>query len=194
MRQILVATHNKNKTEEFRNKANGRFEVIDLTDIGYFEEIAETGTTLEDNALLKAKFVNETLGYDCIADDTGLEIECLDGAPGVYSARYAGPEKDSENNMAKVLELMKGCSNRKARFRTVIALVTNGESHLFEGVVNGTILNSPQGTMGFGYDPIFLPDGGEVSFAEMNLNEKNKISHRARAFENFYQYIALQSK
>ncbi len=192
MKDLLVATHNKHKTIEFKQMANGVFNIIDLYDAGCQDEIPETGATLEENALQKAKFVHDNFGFNCLADDTGLEIEALDGAPGVYSARFAGVEKDAAKNIQKVLSLMTGVNNRRARFRTVIALYFEGQEFLFEGIVTGEILEQPAGTGGFGYDAIFQPDGYSESFAQMSLPQKNKISHRARAFKKFSQFIHNQ--
>ncbi len=193
MTTLIVATHNRHKTQELQQMANDLV-IKDLHDIGQTVEIDETGTTLEENALLKAQYVYNKYGISCLADDTGLEIDCLHGAPGVFSARYAGEEKDPKKNMEKVLQRMKGCTNRKARFRTVIALVLDGKPHLFEGIVDGYILEAPCGNEGFGYDPIFRAEGTEISFAQMPLNQKNKISHRARAFEKFVQFLKNQTK
>lgn len=160
-----------------------------LEDVGFTREVPETGSTLEANALQKARYIKDHLGKDCFADDTGLEIEALNGEPGVYSARYAGPEKDSDLNIRKVLSEMEGKSNRRARFRTVIALIINGKELFFEGIVNGIILEKSEGTGGFGYDPIFKPDEAGVSFARMPLSEKNQISHRGRAFSKLVEYL-----
>lgn len=153
------------------------------------EELPETGTTLESNALQKARFVFEKTGKACFADDTGLEIEALEGRPGVYSARYAGESKSAEENMKKVLMELSGMQNRKAHFRTVIAFCDGKTENLFEGIVAGKILENKQGEKGFGYDPVFIPDGYSVSFAEMDLAEKNKISHRARALGKFMEFL-----
>lgn len=163
--------------------------VKSLVDIGCHEPIAETGSTLEANARIKASYVRKTYGYDCFADDTGLEVAALDGAPGVYSARYAGPSGDSKANIAKLLAAMEGKQNRNARFRTVIALVLDGQMQLFEGVVNGEILSEPDGDGGFGYDPIFMPEGGNRSFARYDLAEKNAISHRGKAFRKLQAFL-----
>ncbi len=192
MKSLIIATHNKNKTIEFIQMGGDVFNISDLHDIGCEGEIPETGSTLEENALQKACFVHLNYGVNCLADDTGLEINALDGAPGVYSARFAGEEKSSVKNIQKVLELMRGQTDRRARFRTVIALIVDGEEHLFEGVVEGEILEHPQGTGGFGYDAIFKPIGCDQSFAEMALADKNKISHRGRAFDKFVQFVHNQ--
>lgn len=166
-----------------------RFEIVSLEEIGCREEIPEDYETLQENALEKARYVKEHYGYDCFADDTGLEIEALGNRPGVYSARYAGPAKDSQANMRKVLEEMEGERNRKARFRTVIALIWKGREYSFEGEVRGEILTARQGQTGFGYDPIFRPDGYKESFAEMPMDEKNSISHRGKAVKKLVDYL-----
>ncbi|MGM0375206.1 MAG: RdgB/HAM1 family non-canonical purine NTP pyrophosphatase [Bacteroidota bacterium] len=186
---LIFATHNQNKAEEINKLLDHSLNVRSLEDIGFHQEIPETGTTLEDNALQKARFVWNELGVSCFADDTGLEIDSLDGAPGVYSARYAGPEKDSVQNMDKVLKKMKNVSDRKARFRTVIALIMDGREFLFEGYVEGKILREMSGNQGFGYDPIFQPDEADVSFARMSLMQKNQISHRGRAIKKLVGYL-----
>ncbi len=186
---LVFATNNEHKISEIEGLLNSQWSVLSLKEVGVLEDIPETGLTLEENALQKARFVYQHLGIDCFADDTGLEIEALEGAPGVLSARYAGPDRSSEKNMQKVLDQMAGCVNRKARFRTVVALIRGGEEWLFEGIVEGIILNSPIGGGGFGYDPIFKPLEAEVSFAQMPLSEKNKISHRARAVKKLVDYL-----
>jgi XTP/dITP diphosphohydrolase len=186
---LVFATNNEHKISEIEGLLNSQWSVLSLKEVGVLEDIPETGQTLEENALQKARFVYQHLGSDCFADDTGLEIEALDGAPGVLSARYAGPGRSSEKNMQKVLEQMAGSANRKARFRTVVALIRGGEEWLFEGIVEGIILNSPIGEGGFGYDPIFKPVEAEISFAQMPLSEKNKISHRARAVKKLVDYL-----
>jgi len=167
-------------------------ELQKLEDIGCREELPETKETLEGNAEQKARYVYEKFGYSCFADDTGLEINALDGKPGVYSARYAGESKDSMLNMKKVLKEMKNERNRSARFRTVIALIISGETIFFEGLVEGQILHELQGDKGFGYDPIFLPDNHAQSFAQMNLQEKNAISHRGKAVRQLVKYLNMQ--
>lgn len=192
MESLIIATHNINKTREFAQMAGCFFDVKDLHDIGCVEEIPETGATLKANARLKADFVSRTFGCNCLADDTGLEIDALDGAPGVFSARFAGEAKDASQNIRKVLEMMEGQKNRKARFRTVIALIWDGQEHCFEGIVEGEILSEPIGTGGFGYDAIFRPAGSPFSFAQMEASEKNVISHRAKAFQQFIQFINNQ--
>ena len=187
--KIVFATNNGHKLSEVRQILGDRVEVLSLSDIGCDEEIPETGTTLEENALMKAQYIYDHYHEDCFADDTGLEVEALNNEPGVYSARYAGEHKSSEDNITKVLNNLGSSSNRNACFRTVIALILNGEEHLFEGRVDGTILTERHGSDGFGYDPIFQPDGYEVSFAEMSLNDKNAISHRGRAVEKLVAFL-----
>ena len=187
--KIVFATNNKHKLEEIRRMLAGKHEIVSLADIGCHDEIPEEQDTLEGNAFQKARYIKEHYGYDCFADDTGLEIEALGGRPGVYSARYAGEDKDSEANMQKVLTEMQGCDNRRARFRTAIALVFRGEEHLFEGEVRGEILRERHGEGGFGYDPIFRPEGFSVSFAEMSLDDKNRISHRGEAVRRLAAFL-----
>lgn len=187
--KIVFATNNKHKLEEIRRMLAGKHEIVSLADIGRHDEIPEEQDTLEGNAFQKARYIKEHYGYDCFADDTGLEIEALGGRPGVYSARYAGEDKDSEANMQKVLAEMQGCDNRRARFRTAIALILRGEEHLFEGEVRGEILRERHGEGGFGYDPIFRPEGFSVSFAEMSLDDKNRISHRGEAVRRLAAFL-----
>jgi XTP/dITP diphosphohydrolase len=187
--KILFATANLNKAFEIQKIVPEGFEIISLKDLNFTDDIPETSSTIEGNALQKTKFIVDKFKIDCFADDTGLEIEALEGEPGVYSARYAGLEKNPEKNMDLVLEKMKNCQNRKARFKTVIALYFNGETHLFEGIVNGIIRHEKSGDDGFGYDPIFEPENSGKTFAEMTIDEKNKISHRGRAFEKMVQFL-----
>lgn len=168
----------------------GKFEILSLKDISCNDDIPETADTLEGNALIKARWIKERYGYDCFADDTGLEVDALDGKPGVYSARYAGPGHDSQANMKLLLQQLKGVMNRNACFRTVIALIINGEEHLFEGIVNGCITEQPSGNSGFGYDPVFRPEESSLTFAEMTAEEKNKISHRGRAVVRLVDYLS----
>ncbi len=186
---LVFATNNQHKLKELQAILGHEFHLLSLKDIACDEEIPEEQETLEGNASQKSFFIYNKYGYNCFADDTGLEIEALNGEPGVYSARYAGEEKCAENNMEKVLSKMLKINNRKARFRTVISLILNGEERLFEGIVEGTILTKKRGDAGFGYDPVFQPDGFELSFAEMELSEKNKISHRGRAVQNLVAYL-----
>lgn len=187
--KLVFATNNKHKLEEISRILGARFEIVSLEEIGCREDIPEDYETLQENALQKARYVKEHYGYDCFADDTGLEIEALGNRPGVYSARYAGPAKDSQANMRKVLEEMEGQGNRKARFRTVIALIWEGREYCFEGEVRGEILTAQQGQTGFGYDPIFRPEGYAESFAEMPMDEKNSISHRGRAVGKLVDFL-----
>lgn len=190
MKKIVFATNNKHKLEEIREILGENFEIVSLKDIGCDVDIPETGNTLEDNALQKAEYVKQHYGLDCFADDTGLEVDALNGAPGIHSARYAeGTDHDSNANMDKLLKELGNNNNRKARFRTVIALLLNGETHLFEGIVNGKIIYDKHGTEGFGYDPIFVPDGYEHSFAELGMEIKNQISHRARAVKKLADFL-----
>lgn len=188
--KLVFATNNRHKLEEIIRMLEGKYEIISLEEIGCREEIPEDYETLQENALGKARYVKEHYGYDCFADDTGLEIEALGNRPGVYSARYAGPAKNSEDNMHKVLGEMKGEENRKARFRTVIALLLDGEEHFFEGIVKGKILEGQQGEIGFGYDPIFCPEGYQQSFAEMPMDQKNQISHRGQAVRKLAEFLS----
>ncbi|HSO88825.1 MAG TPA: non-canonical purine NTP diphosphatase [Draconibacterium sp.] len=187
--ELVFATNNKHKLEELQAILGNRIRLLSLNDIGCNEEIPEDQETLEGNASQKAFYIYNKFGYNCFADDTGLEIESLDGEPGVYSARYAGDEKSAEANMNKVLDKLIKIKNRNARFRTVISLVINGVEKQFEGVVEGQILNEKRGGSGFGYDPIFQPEGFSQTFAEMNLTDKNKISHRGRAVEKLVTYL-----
>jgi XTP/dITP diphosphohydrolase len=189
MRSIVFATNNAHKMGEVSTILDSKFELIGLKDIGCFDDIPETMYTIEGNAVQKARYVWDTFGLDCIADDTGLEVEALNGAPGVYSARYAGEECIAENNIQKLLKELDGVQNRRARFKTVAALILDGRVHLFEGVINGRILTEKKGTDGFGYDPVFVPDNCENSFAEMAAEQKNAISHRALAFKAFAEFM-----
>ena len=189
--KLVFATNNQHKLDEVRQiTAPYGIEIVSLADIHCEEEIPETAETLEGNAWQKAHFVRENYGMDCFADDTGLEVEVLDNAPGVYSARYAGPGHDSEANMQKLLGELAGKENRKARFRTVIALTLGGEEHTFEGIVTGRITTEKRGEKGFGYDPIFIPDGYDKTFAELGDETKNQISHRARAVSKLGEFLA----
>lgn len=188
--QLVFATANQNKANEIQCLIPSGKKILSLNDINCSEEIPETMPTIEENASQKAFYVYKKYGLNCFADDTGLEIESLNNKPGVLSARYAGETKDSNANMDKVLEELKSAKNRKARFKTIISLVLEGKEIQFEGIVNGTILTQKKGTNGFGYDPIFMPDGYNKSFAEMNLNEKNKISHRAIAIKKLVEFLA----
>lgn len=187
--KIVFATNNPNKLKEIQALMPKGIAILSLKEIGCTEDIPETGTTLEANAFQKAHYLKEHYGYDCFADDTGLEVEALNGAPGVYSARYAGPERSAEANMAKILEELKVKENRKAQFRTAIALILNGEEQLFEGKVEGHISEEKKGEEGFGYDPIFLPENDKRSFAQMTMAEKGAISHRGRAVKKLVDFL-----
>lgn len=187
--KIVFATNNTHKLEEIRRMLRGSHQIVSLAEIGCHEDIPEEQDTLEGNALQKARYIKQHYGYDCFADDTGLEIDALGGRPGVYSARYAGEAKDSEANMRKVLAEMQGHSDRRARFRTVIALILSNEEHLFEGKVEGEILTARQGSAGFGYDPVFRPNGYDRSFAEMDPDTKNSISHRGEATRKLAAFL-----
>lgn len=190
MKKLVFATNNAHKLEEIRAILGDKVEILSLNDIDCHADIPETADTLQGNAALKAQYIYENYGLDCFADDTGLEVEALNGAPGIYSARYAGGEgHDSEANMKKLLSEMQDKDNRKARFRTVICLIENGKEHFFEGIVNGSIIRERKGGAGFGYDPVFMPDGYSETFAEMGNDEKNKISHRARAVQKLCEYL-----
>jgi len=188
--KLVFATNNKNKIKEIKQLLNNSIELLSLEDIGCAEDIPETSETIEGNALQKAQYVFEKYGYNCFADDTGLQIEALNGEPGVYSARYAGEQKNADDNMNKVLEKLDGQPNRSAQFITVIALIIEGQQACFEGIVKGDITSKKSGTEGFGYDPIFKPQGFNITFSEMSLEEKNKISHRAKATQKLITYLA----
>jgi XTP/dITP diphosphohydrolase len=189
MIELVFATNNQHKLEEIKKAVGTKFKILSLEEIGCNEDIAETAETLEGNASIKSHYIFDNFGKNCFGDDTGLEIEALNGRPGVYSARYGGPGHDHEKNMDRVLSELKGIDNRKARFRTVISLILDGKEYQFEGIVNGEILIERQGNKGFGYDPIFLPNGYQVSFAEMDLDAKNKISHRGKAVSKLLQHL-----
>ena len=189
-RTIVFATNNAHKLGELRGIAGEEWNVVSLAEIGCHDDIPETAETLEGNALIKARWVKERYGYDCFADDTGLMVDALDGAPGVYSARYAGPGHDSVANMKLLLERMAGKDNRNAHFSTVIALVMDGEEHIFEGRVDGTIAREPSGCGGFGYDPVFVPENSGLTFSEMTAEEKNAIRHRGRATRKLMEFLA----
>ena len=189
MKELVFATNNAHKLRELREIAGDKFTILSLKDINCNDDIPETADTIKGNALIKANYIKDKYGYDCFADDTGLEIEALGGEPGVYSARYAGEECDSEKNMAKVLEKLQGKTNRAARFVTFIALRQGEETLTFEGEVQGEILTERHGNGGFGYDPIFKPIEADCSFAEMSADEKNAISHRGRAVVKLFEYL-----
>lgn len=189
MKKLIFATNNQHKLEEVIHLIKDNYKILSLKDINCFEEIPETSDTIKGNASQKSHYIFDKFVIDCFADDTGLEIESLDGRPGVYSARYAGEEHNFEKNMNKVLAGMNGITNRKARFKTVISLILNGKENFFEGIIKGIILTEKRGQEGFGYDPIFQPIGYNLAFAEMPLEEKNKISHRAIAIKNLVNYL-----
>lgn len=188
--KLVFATNNTHKLKEINSLLGNSFTLLSLSDMNIFEDIPEEEPLLEGNALAKARYIHKVTGLDVFADDTGLEIDALNGEPGVHSARYAGENKDSAANIEKVLKLLGTNTNRKARFRTVIALIFKNEEFLFDGVVEGEIIYEKRGTDGFGYDPVFIPSGKTKTFAEMTLDEKNKISHRARAFQQLRDFLA----
>jgi len=194
MNKLVFATNNAHKLAEVRAILEPEFTIISLDDLNCKDDIPETADTLEGNALLKATYIHEKFGLDCFADDTGLEIEELGGEPGVYSARYAGEDNNSDNNMRKVLFLLENKTNRKASFRTVIALILGEKTLYFSGEIKGDITLHPQGESGFGYDPIFVPEGYQLSFAQLSAGEKNKISHRALAVNKLIDFLKHNSK
>lgn len=187
--QIVFATNNENKLREIRDILGTSFSLLSLRDLNMENDIPENMPDLEGNAMEKARYIHRLVNMSVFADDTGLEIEVLKGLPGVHSARFAGEDKNSDANIEKVLKMMGNAENRRARFRTVIALIYNNSEYLFDGIVNGTIIQEKRGSGGFGYDPVFVPEGHERTFAEMTLYEKNKISHRARAFEKLRYFL-----
>ncbi|MBO4530272.1 MAG: non-canonical purine NTP diphosphatase [Paludibacteraceae bacterium] len=189
MKDLVLATNNPHKVDEIKSKLGNSLSIKTLNELGFYDDIPETAGTLQGNASQKAHFLYDKFGCNCFADDTGLEVVALNGEPGVYSARYAGVDKDSEANMQKLLQNLSGKENRKARFRTVISLIWEGEEHFFEGIVEGTILTEKHGSEGFGYDPIFRPNGYSKSFAELSMEEKNSISHRGKAVEKLLQFL-----
>ncbi|ODT55458.1 MAG: non-canonical purine NTP pyrophosphatase [Paludibacter sp. SCN 50-10] len=189
MRKLVFATNNRHKLEEVGDVLKGHLEILSLKEINCFDDIPETAATLEGNALLKAQHIFENYGYDCFADDTGLEVESLDGRPGVYSARYAGEDQNAARNMEKLLGELDGQLNRRARFRTVVVLIEGAKVSYFEGKIEGTIIEQKRGSAGFGYDPVFVPDGYSQTFAELGSEIKNKISHRALAIQELIQYL-----
>lgn len=191
--KLVFATNNLNKIKEIRELLPESLELLSLDDITCKEDIPETSPTIEGNALQKARYVKEKYGYDCFADDTGLEVEALYGAPGVFSARYAGDKKDNQANIDKLLKELKDTGNRKARFKTVIALILDGKEHTFEGICKGEILKKRAGEKGFGYDPVFQPEGYSKTFAEMELAEKSRISHRGRATQKLVEFLNFYS-
>jgi XTP/dITP diphosphohydrolase len=187
-RKLVFATNNIHKTEEVAKILSPDYEVLNLKDINCLVDIPETGDSFTENATLKSTYVYENFGLDCFSDDSGLEVEALNNAPGIFSARYSGI-KDDQINLELLLKNMEGQTNRKARFRTIISLIQNGKNHLFEGTIEGTIRTSPSGNKGFGYDPIFQPNGYEITFAEMEMTEKNNISHRALAMQQLISFL-----
>ena len=189
MNKLVFATNNAHKLAEVRSILEPQFKIISLEDLNCTDDIPETAQTLDGNALLKATWIHTKFGIDCFADDTGLEVDALGGEPGVYSARYAGEENNSYNNMSKVLTLLGDDTNRKARFRTVIALIQDNKNHFFEGRIEGDIALIPRGESGFGYDPIFVPEGYLLSFAQLSAEEKNQISHRALALHKLMDFL-----
>jgi len=189
MKKLIFATNNKHKVDEAQHLLGSTCDVCSVGDLNFNEDIPENQTTLEGNAREKAWFIYKKFGFPCFADDTGLEIEALDGEPGVYSARYAGEEKSSLKNIQKVLEKMSDIDNRRARFRCVIALIIDEKEYLFEGIINGQILRSPVGDFGFGYDSIFKADGYDISFAQMTLDDKSEISHRGEAIKKLVEFL-----
>ena len=189
-RKLVFATHNAHKVDEVRAILPASVELVGLAALGCHDEIPETGDTLRDNALQKVQYIHDRFGVDCFADDTGLEVEALDGAPGVYSARYAGEPADFAKNRAKLLAALTGISNRRAQFRTVVSLILNDKTYFFEGIVTGRIITEERGVGGFGYDSVFVPDGYDKTFAELPAAVKNSISHRARAMEQLNNFLA----
>ena len=187
--KICFGTHNLNKLAEIQKLVGSDIEIVGLDDIGCTEDIPETGSTLEENALLKARYVFDNYHVNCFADDTGLEVDALGGEPGVYSARYAGEPSDSNKNIDLVLDNLSDKTNRQARFKTVISLIIDGDVYYFEGVIEGEITHERTGTSGFGYDPIFLPEGSDLTFAEMSMEAKNKISHRGIAVRKLIRFL-----
>jgi XTP/dITP diphosphohydrolase len=192
--KLVFATTNKNKVNEIQELISSDIQLLSLKDINCLEEIPETQPFIEENASQKAFYVYNNYHFNCFADDTGLEVEALDGKPGVLSARYAGESKNADDNMNKLLHELKGISNRNARFKTVISLIIDGKETQFEGIVNGVVIDVKRGTKGFGYDPVFIPHGYNTTFAEMDLIEKNKISHRALAVGKLVAYLKDDAK
>ncbi|MCL8007789.1 non-canonical purine NTP diphosphatase [Gelidibacter japonicus] len=187
--QLVFATNNPNKLHEVQSLIPSSITLLSLEDIGCYEDVPETQDTIKSNAIQKASYIKEKYGYDCFADDTGLEVDALDGAPGVFSARYAGDQRNSEDNIQKLLESLKHSSNRKAQFKTVIALELQGDQHQFTGICKGEITKNKSGTNGFGYDPIFKAEGYHKTFAELSLEEKNRIGHRGIAINQLVKFL-----
>lgn len=189
MKKIVFATHNKNKLKEVKDLLIKKYEVLGLTEIGFSEEIIEDKKTITENSIEKVKFVKRKTGFDCFADDTGLEVNALNGKPGVFSKRFAGPNASSEDNIEKLLYLLNCKENRSARFKTIISLHLNGEIKTFEGICKGDIALKKMGKSGFGYDPIFIPENSKFSFGQMSMRDKNKIAHRGKAIRKLTQYL-----
>lgn len=189
--KLCFATNNPNKLSEIQDLLGNQYELVGLKDIGCEEELAEDQITLEGNSLQKAKYVHDKYGVDCFADDTGLEISALNGEPGVYSARYAGEQRDNADNMTLVIQKLKNEIDRSAQFRTVVTLIVDGEPIQFEGIAKGNIITEQRGAKGFGYDPIFVPEGNNVTFAEMSRSEKNGVSHRAQAVNKLINHLKM---
>lgn len=187
--KLVFASNNQNKIAEIKQMLPKEIELLILEDIGCTEDIPETADTIEGNAILKANYITEKYGFSCFADDTGLEVDALNGEPGVFSARYAGKQKNASDNMNKLLENLKNKSNRKAQFKTIIALNINNEQHLFEGIIKGEIISEKRGQKGFGYDPIFVPEGFSTTFAEMEMSDKAKLSHRGIATRKLISFL-----
>ncbi|WP_162128151.1 non-canonical purine NTP diphosphatase [Flavobacterium phycosphaerae] len=187
--QLVFASNNKNKIKEIQLLLTESIQILSLQDIGCSADIPETADTIEGNAILKANYVTEKFGYNCFADDSGLEVQALNGEPGVYSARYAGEQKNDNDNMDKLLEALKDKTNRKANFKTVICLNLNGKQHLFTGIINGKIIEEKTGNNGFGYDPVFVPEGYAKTFAELTITEKSAISHRGLAVKQLVDFL-----
>ena len=194
MNKIVFATNNKHKLFEIREILSADFDVVGLTDIGFYDDIPETGDTLAENAWIKSNTIYEKFGIDCFSDDTGLEVEALDGRPGVYSARYAGENCSFEDNVNKLLGELEDCENRNAAFVTVISLMLEGVEYQFEGRVDGKIIKEKHGAKGFGYDPVFMPNGYNITFAEMDASTKNKISHRGKATKKLVDFLQKKLK
>ena len=190
--QLVFATQNNNKVKEIQALMPAGIEILSLHEIGCDDDIPETATTLEGNAILKADYIFKKFKVHCFADDTGLEVEALDGEPGVYSARYAGANRNADDNMDLLLQKLASSSNRNARFRTAICLIINGQQYLFDGIVNGEITTEKRGNEGFGYDPVFIPEGQDRTFAQMSLTEKNTMSHRKRAFDQMIHFVKTE--
>ncbi|MFT5723058.1 MAG: XTP/dITP diphosphohydrolase [Bacteroidia bacterium] len=191
LKEILFATHNKNKAIEIQKLLGHEFTVKTLVDVGFNDEIVETETTLKGNALLKSSVIHKRFSCNVFSDDTGLEVDALNGAPGVFSARYAGLQKSNDDNMALLLKNISPFTNKNARFKTIISLFWNNKHHFFEGIVEGKIIDKKRGGWGFGYDPIFIPEGYDLTFAEMSATEKNKISHRGKAVTKLVDFLSI---